>query len=122
MVNPETLAAAGINLAVRPEGNAGYLTGNAFGFQIQEVPLFREDLELPGTGGDAGTELWLTNAQNLLWGIKREVTIHREFKPKKDTIEYTVYVRQGVQVQHADAAVVVTNLGPAASTLLDSAP
>jgi hypothetical protein len=115
MVNPETLAAAGINMAVRPEGNAGYLTGNAFGFQIQEIPLFREDLDL--NGEPEGTELWLTNAQNLLWGIKREVTIHREFKPKKDTIEYTVYVRQGVQVQHADAAVVVENLGPADDTL-----
>lgn len=116
MVNPETLAAAGINMAVAPEGRGGYLTGNAFGFQIQEVPLFAEDED---TGE---TELWLTNAQNLLWGIKREVTIHREFKPKKDTIEYTVYVRQGVQVQHADAAVVVTNLGPADDTLVDSAP
>lgn len=123
MVNPETLAAAGIQQAVAPNGNAGYLTGNAFGFNIQEVPYFREDRKLNEEGASAGTgtathsEAWLTHPDNLLWGIKREVKINRQYAPKKDTIEYTVFVRQGVQVQHADASVVVENIGAAPSTL-----
>lgn len=123
MVNPETLAAAGINQAVAPNGRAGYLTGNAFGFQIQEVPYFREDKKMNEAGASAGTgdadhsEAWLTHPDNLLWGIKREVKINREYAPKKDTIEYTVFVRQGVQVQHVDASVVVKNIAAAASTL-----
>lgn len=123
MISPLDYAQAGINQAVKPEGRAGFTTGNAFSYQIQEVPLFREDKLLNEQGAAAGTgtgqnsELWFTNAQNLLWGVKREVTIHREFKPKKDAIEYTVYVRTGIQVQHLDASVLVKNIGPAASTL-----
>ena len=123
LVNPETLAAAGIDAAVAPEGNAGFLTSNAFGKRIQEVPLFREDRRINEYGSAAGTgdadhsEVWLLAPENLLWGIKREVKVHREFKPKKDTIEYTVYVRSGVQVQHTDATVKVKNIAAAASTL-----
>lgn len=121
MVNPEALAAAGIDQAVRTEGSAGFAMGNAFGFRIQEVPLFREDRTTDeaagGTGGGDQSEMWLLAPQNLLWGIKREITVHREFKPKKDTIEYTVYARVGVQVQHEDATVVVKNLGAGADTI-----
>lgn len=123
MVNPDTLAAAGIDQAVSPEGNAGYLTGNAFGFRIQELPLIREDKKVDEEGAAAGTgdaqhtELWLTTPQNLLWGIKRDIKIYRQFAQKKDTMEYTVYVRQGVQVQEPEASVVVKNLGPSAPTI-----
>lgn len=125
LVNPESLAAAGIDQAVRTEGKAGYTMGNAFGFRIQEVPLFREDRKTnesaggvtAGTGDEDKTEAWLLSPQNLLWGIKREITVYRDFKPKKDTIEYTVYARVGVQVQHADATVVVKNLGTTDGTL-----
>lgn len=109
-VNPESLAAQGINQAVRSEGPAGYAIGNAFGLRIQEVPLFREDrLRDDSTGTDNHGEFWLTYPSNLLWGIKREVEVFREFKPKKDAIEYTVYTRVGVQVENPDAAVVVYN-------------
>ena len=42
-VNPDSLAAQGINQAVRTEGPAGFQTGNAFGVPVQEVPAFLED-------------------------------------------------------------------------------
>lgn len=109
------VAAAQINRAVRTEGPAGFATGFAFGLGINEVPLFREDRQLDdATGTDNHGELWLTFPQNLLWGVKREVEIFREFKPKKDAIEYTVYTRVGVQVENPDAAVVVYNTTTAA--------
>lgn len=121
-VNPEPLAAAGINRSVRTEGPAGYITGNAFGVPVQEVPLFLEDrdgdydtdsgtsgVQLPSTNVNH-TDLWLTFPENLIWGIARDITIHREFKPKKDTVEYTVYTRQGVQIENLDAFVVVKNV------------
>lgn len=123
LVNPEVLAAAGINQAVSPQGAAGFVAGNAFGFQIQEIPLIREDKKLNEGSGSAGTgdannsEMWLTDPKNFLWGVKRDIEIHREFKPKKDTIEYTLYLRVGVQVEHTDASVVVKNLGPGPSTI-----
>jgi hypothetical protein len=121
-VSPESLAAAGINQAVRTEGPAGFITGKAFGVPVQEVPLFLEDrdgdydtdsgtsgVQLPSSSLNH-TDLWLTFPENLIWGIKRDITVYREFKPKKDTIEYTVYTRQGVQIENLDAFVVVKNV------------
>lgn len=121
-VSPESLAAAGISRGVRTEGPAGFITGNAFGVPVQEVPLFLEDrdgdydtdsetsgVQLPASSIDH-TDLWLTFPDNLIWGIKRDITVYREFKPKKDTIEYTVYTRQGVQIENLDAFVVVKNI------------
>jgi len=42
--------------------------------------------------------------------IKRDVTVYRFFWPKKDSIEYTMYTRVGVQIEQADAWVVVKNV------------
>lgn len=125
-VNPEALAAAGITRAVRTEGPAGFITGNAFGVPVQEVPLFNEarDGDYDTNSGTSGvqlpsanidhTDVWLTFPDNLIWGVAREIVIHREFKPKKDTIEYTVYTRQGTQIMNLDAFVVVKNVRIAA--------
>ena len=96
---------------VRTEGPAGFTTGYAFGLPVQEVPLFDEtrvgDYTTP-TGTHA--DLWLTFPQNLLWGIKREIQVYREFKPKKDTIEYTMFCRVGTQIENLDAFVIVKNV------------
>lgn len=111
------LADAGTRLesAVRTEGEAGFIAGRPFGVPLQEVPLFLEDRNAAGVAGAGNTtDLWLTFPENLIWGIKRDITVYREFKPKKDTIEYTVYTRQGVQIENLDAFVVVTNIAPAA--------
>jgi hypothetical protein len=110
-VTPLNTAEAGINRAVKPEGPAGFTTGSAFGVQIQEVPLF--DSTKNGTySGASGLhgDVWLTFPDNLIWGIKREIVVYREFKPKKDTIEYTMYTRVGTQIENGDAFVVVKNV------------
>ncbi|AYB70890.1 major capsid protein [Streptomyces phage Yaboi] len=114
-VTPEALAAAGINSGVRTEGPAGFTTGNAFGIPVQEVPLFEETLngDYSGASGDHA-DVWLTFPNNMLWGVKREVQIFTEFKPKKDTTEYTMYCRVGTQIENADAFVVVKNVKIAA--------
>lgn len=122
LISPESLAAGAINQAVRTEGPAGFITRNAFGVPIQEVPLFLEDrdgdydtdsgtsgVQLP-SGSIDHTDVWLTFPENMIWGIKREIKILREYKNKKDTIEYTVYTRQGVQIENLDAFVVVKNV------------
>lgn len=110
-VSPEATAAAGINSAVRTQGPAGFQTGNAFGVSVQEIPYFSEtrvgDYTTPSGNH---TDVWLTDPKNLIWGIKREIQVEREYKPKKDTIEYTVFSRQGVQIQNVDAFVVVKNI------------
>ena len=45
----------------------------------------------------------LTFPENRIWGFQRDITVHREFKPKKDTVEYTVFLRFGVQIEETDA-------------------
>lgn len=110
---------------INPEGQGG-LTGLApFGIPLYEVPLFNEtfDTNFSNDGGttansgigdlDATGNLGyvvLTHPDNHIWGVKREITVHREFKPKKDAIEYTVYTRQGVQIDNLDAYVIGKNV------------
>jgi hypothetical protein len=49
----------------------------------------------------------LTFPQNRVWGFQRDITVNREYKPKKDTIEYTVFVRFGIQWEELDAVAYV---------------
>lgn len=119
LVSPEAAADRTINQAVRTEGNAGFTAGRVFGKPIVEVPLFSEERNAAGTGaGDSTngnfTELWLTFPKNLIWGVKRDIKVYRQFAQKKDTIEYTVYCRQGVAIENMDCFVVVQGVKIAA--------
>lgn len=104
------------------EGAAGFTAGAPFGVTLQEVPLFADyNVNLAGAGADTvegtaddtggfGSDIWLTYPKNLLVGVKRGIEVHREYKPKKDTIEYTVYTRIGSHVENPEAFVVVQNV------------
>jgi len=70
-------------------GNAR--TTRVLGIDVQEVPYY------PAGYVD------LTFPQNRVWGMQRDITVNREYKPKKDTIEYTVFVRFGIQWEELDA-------------------
>jgi hypothetical protein len=83
----------------------------AFGIPIVEVPLLNEtqtgDYTTPtGSHGD----IHLSFPNNVVIGVKRDVTVYRFFWPRKDSIEYTMYTRVGVQIEQADAWVVVKNV------------
>ena len=75
---------------------AGQTFGNArttrvLGVDVMEVPYYPADY------------VDLTFPANRVWGFQRDITVNREYKPKKDTIEYTVFVRFGVQWEELDA-------------------
>jgi hypothetical protein len=98
-----------------PGPNAGWSPTSPYGVRAQEVPLFPEyDIDADGAGAGTATvgasDVWLVNPQNLVWGVKREIQVFREFKPKKDTIEYTMYTRVGCNVENPQASVVVKNV------------
>lgn len=84
-----------------------------FGVTPVEIPLLPEDLEhstdAVANPGDHGLGIW-TFPKNMIVGVQREITVYREFKPKKDTIEYTVYTRVANQIENLDAAVTVTDV------------
>ena len=73
----------------------GARTTRVLGIDVQEVPYY------PAGYVD------LTFPQNRVWGFQRDITVNREYKPKKDTIEYTVFVRFGIQWEELDAVAYV---------------
>jgi hypothetical protein len=77
------------------DGNAqtfgGARTTRVLGIDVQEVPYY------PAGYVD------LTFPQNRIWGFQRDITVNREYRPKKDTVEYTVFVRFGIQWEELDA-------------------
>ena len=93
------------------DGGPGTVTPFAFGIPVVNVPLMDEtkagDYSSPsGLHGD----VHLTFPQNFIVGIKRDVTVYRLFQPKKDTIEYTLFIRVGAQMENYDAHVIVKNV------------
>jgi len=111
-VNPQDIASGIIRGEVAPvSGPAGYVAPYAFGIPIVEVPLLPEtqDGDYASPTGSHG-DIHLTFPNNVVVGIKRDVTVYRFFWPRKDSIEYTMYTRVGVQIEQADAWVVVKNV------------
>jgi hypothetical protein len=64
---------------------------SVFGLPVQEVPLYPEGF------------VDITFPQNRIWGFQRDVTVHKFFVPKKDSVEYTVYVRLGLALEEKSA-------------------
>ncbi len=69
----------------------GARTTRVLGIDVQEVPYY------PAGYVD------LTFPANRVWGFQRDITVNREYKAKKDTVEYTVFVRFGIQWEEEDA-------------------
>jgi hypothetical protein len=109
---PQDIASSVIRGGVAPLGGpAGYVAPFAFGIPIVEVPLLSETQTgtHSGASGSHG-DIHLSFPNNVVIGIKRDVTVYRFFWPRKDSIEYTMYTRVGVQIEQADAWVVVKNV------------
>lgn len=93
-----------------PQGVGGQGGGSVgirpFGLDMVEIPLFPEDAAgtYSAAAGNHGYGIW-TFPQNMIVGVQREITVYREFKPKKDAIEYTVFTRIANQIENLDAAV-----------------
>lgn len=89
-------------------GPVGYSVMGNGGVRLHEVPLM-DDPSAPNNDADAG-DIWLTDPNNLIWGVRREVEVFSEFVRKKDTIEYTVYTRVAAAVEETDAFVIAEDV------------
>lgn len=106
---PETIATGLLTgSGLGPSGATGGVYPYAFGIPIKEVPLYSDVYD--ETAAADRTHVDLTFPGNRVWTVKREVEVFREFKPKKDTIEYTVYCRAGVAIEDLAAWVVLRNV------------
>lgn len=94
----------GGSVAVRP-----------YGLNLVEVPLLPEDKTgtYSSPTGNHGYGVWAF-PKNFIVGVQREITVYREFKPKKDSIEYTVYTRVANQIENLDSVVLVKDIKVAA--------
>lgn len=98
-------------------GAPGWSPASPFGIRAQEVPLFPEyDVTPAATGADGvagddrGSDIWLVDPNNLIWGVKRDIQVYRQFVPRKDSIEYTMFTRVGCAVENPNAAVLIKNV------------
>jgi len=82
-----------------------------FGIPLWEIPLM-EETEAGTYSGATGNHgvVELTFPENRLVGIQREIVVYREFKPKKDTIEYTQFMRVANQIENEEAFVHAKNV------------
>jgi HK97 family phage major capsid protein len=78
------------------DGTAPQTLGSPIAYRVLGLPLVEVPLMPHGY-------VSLTFPENRIWGFQRDVTVHREFQPKKDTVEYTVFLRFGVAVEETDA-------------------
>jgi HK97 family phage major capsid protein len=78
------------------DGQAPQTLGAPIQYRVLGLPLVEVPLMPAGL-------VSLTFPENRIWGFQRDVTVHREFQPKKDTVEYTTFLRFGVQVEETDA-------------------
>lgn len=86
-----------------------------FGIPMEECPLIPVDLTI-GTAATDGTFLWLANPSNFMWFVQRKITIHFEFKPRKDTTEVTIYMRTAFQIEDLNSIVKVRGVSADAAT------
>ena len=70
-------------------------TTRVLGVPVMEVPYYPEGF------------IDLTFPSNRIWGFQRDITVNREYVAKKDTVEYTVFVRFGIQWEEEDAVAFV---------------
>jgi len=125
-VNPWDIASGVIRGdVVANDGGPGSTTPFAFGIPVINVPLMDETRDSTGKSySDSGYnnssglfgDVHLTFPQNFIVGIKRDVVVYRLFQPKKDTIEYTLFIRVGAQMENYDAHVLVKNVKVAGSS------
>lgn len=109
---PEDIAAGIVRGdVVANAGAPGGVIPFAFGIPVVEVPLLDENQtgSYSGAAGQHG-DIHLTFPDNVIVGVKRDIVVHREFKPKKDTIEYTLFLRVGTAIENPDAFVVVKDV------------
>lgn len=99
------------NNAIGNDPLAGYTPGWSpaapYGIRAEEVPLFPE---YDGPSNTTRSDVWLVDPNNLIWGVKREIVVYRQFVPRKDSIEYTMFTRVGAAIENPNAAVLVKNV------------
>lgn len=100
-----------LNGAIRANGGPGATGLAPYGIPVVEVPLMPEAVsgDYSGASGNHGYVV-LTFPNNHIVGMHRDITVYRQFQPKKDTIEYTQFMRLAFNVENSASVVIAKNV------------
>lgn len=113
--NPADMVMSALRTGSTVEGAVGQAVAAPFGVPLLEVPMFDTGFNVANADTEvsdleASSYIELTAPKNRVWGIQRDIQLFREFVTKKDTIEYTMFVRAAWAWQNLDAVVTVANI------------
>lgn len=113
--NPADMVMSALRTGSTVEGAVGQAVAAPFGVPLLEVPMFDTGFNVANAATDVSdletsSYIELTAPKNRVWGIQRDIQLFREFVTKKDTIEYTMFVRAAWAWQNLDAVVTVNNI------------
>ena len=113
--NPADIVLQALRSSPITTGDAGTTVASPFGVPLKEVPMFDTGFNEANADTEVSdledtSYLELTAPKNRIWGIHRDIQLFREYVVKKDTIEYTMYIRAAWAWQNLDAVVTVTNI------------
>lgn len=112
--NPADMVMSALRTSSTVDGDPGAVA-SIFGVPLIEVPMFDTGFNAANAATDVSdleesSYIELTAPKNRVWGIQRDIQLFREFQVKKDTIEYTMFVRAAWAWQNLDAVVTVNNI------------
>ena len=86
-----------------------------WGIPMLEVPLMPEDLTCGSGSCSDGSEIWLTPLSNLIYFIRRDITIEWDRKPRLDQWEATIHFRCDFEVDNCAMVVIAEDVSMAGS-------
>ncbi|RLG45167.1 MAG: hypothetical protein DRN81_02645 [Thermoproteota archaeon] len=88
-----------------PGGDSGWtgdLVLKPFGIIMEECPYLPEDLTI-GTAATDGTFMLLADPKdNMILFVRRKITFHYDFRPRKGKTEVTIYMRLDFEIPNLD--------------------
>jgi len=105
---------AGGDAAMRFNNLKSRMQPGPWGIPMLEVPLMPENLSF-GTAGTDGSEIWLTPLKNLVYFVKRDITIEFDRQPRADVWEVTIHFRVDFEVEEPEMVVIIQNVSMSGS-------
>jgi len=107
------LARLRANNSVHAAGDAAFSDGSSptpWGIRKLSINLFPQDLAIVATGTNDGCYVWLTPPSNLIWFVRREMSLEWERQPRADLTEATMHMRMDFEVMDPNMVVLAKNI------------
>lgn len=96
------------------DARAARMTGLGDRFIEDNAPLRAKGIGVVGASNNPETKAMLTNPDNLIFGVQRNITVETERLIEEREVKIVVTARVAVEIQDHDAIVVASNIAEAA--------